>query len=164
MHKNLSKHWRLSWFRYETFITFLTFRLSTRGKREREAQFLLYWLFVQRQLSTHWPNKCACVPQQTTGLSSPRFESQLAGLSSPRFESQLASSSLKSQITAFFKIPKNPSPSLPGMTSFTSLVSFPIRGFYYDICDCHTLPTRAWTPALNVCPYPCTKPKSSKPN
>ena len=27
-----SKHGRFSWFRYETFITFLTFRFSTRGE------------------------------------------------------------------------------------------------------------------------------------
>ena len=29
-----AKHWRLSWFRYETFIIFLTFRFSTRGERD----------------------------------------------------------------------------------------------------------------------------------
>ena len=29
-------------------------------------------------------------------------------------------------------------------------VLFPIRGFYYDICDCHILCARAWT-VLNVC-------------
>ena len=51
-----------------------------------------------------------------------------------------------------FRITKNPSPSLPGMTSFTSPpVSFSTWGFYCDICDCHILPERAWTPALNVC-------------
>ena len=72
---------------------------------ESETQFLLCWLFVQRQLSTHWPNKRARILQPTTGLASPRFKSQLT------------SSSLKSQLTTFFKIPKNPSPSLPGMTS-----------------------------------------------
>ena len=79
---------------------------------ERETQFLLCWLFVQRQLSTYWPNKRARIPQQTTGRASPRFESQLA------------SSILKSQLTAFFKIPKNHSPSLPGITPFTSPVLF----------------------------------------
>ena len=84
----------------------------------------------------------------------------------PGPKNQLASSMFKSQLTAFFfkKSPKILNPSLPGMTSFTSPVLFPIRGFYYDICDCHILPARAWTPALNVCPYPCTKPNSSKPN
>ena len=39
MHKiftciGIPKHWRLSWFRYETFITFSTFRFSTRGERD----------------------------------------------------------------------------------------------------------------------------------
>ena len=51
-----------------------------------------------------------------------------------------------------FKITKNPSPTLPGMTSFTSPVHFPIWGFYCDICDCHILPARAWTPALMCAP------------
>ena len=34
------------------------------------------------------------------------------------------------------------------MPSFTSPVLFTIWGFYCDICDCHILPARAWTPAL----------------
>ena len=40
MHRNpekYSKHLRLSWFRYETFITFFKFRFSTQG--ERDTQF-----------------------------------------------------------------------------------------------------------------------------
>ena len=41
--------------------------------------------------------------------------------------------------------------------------TFPIWGFYYDICDCYILRARAWT-ALNVCTCTCTKPNSSKPN
>ena len=38
MHRNLknTKHWWLSWFRYETFITFFKFRFSTQGKRETQ--------------------------------------------------------------------------------------------------------------------------------
>ena len=32
--RGIPKHWRLSWFRYETYITFLTFRFSTRGERD----------------------------------------------------------------------------------------------------------------------------------
>ena len=51
-----------------------------------------------------------------------------------------------------FKITMNRSPLLPGMTSFTSPVSFPIRGFYCDICDCHILSACAWTPALMSAP------------
>ena len=30
--------------------------------------------------------------------------------------------------------------------------TFPIWGFYCDICDCHILPARAWTPALMSAP------------
>ena len=107
------------------FITFLTFRFSTRG--ESDTQFLLCWLFhltgpraahsqdptrfVQSQISTHWPNKHSRILQQTTGLALPKFESQLAS-------------------NCFLKILKNPSPSLPGMTSFKSPVLFPIRVFF----------------------------------
>ena len=113
---------------------------------EKETQFLLCWLFH-------------LTPPRVVHLVNP------TGLASPRFENQLASCRFKFQLTAFFqKSPKILSPSLPGMTSFTSLVLFPIQGFYYDICDCHILPARAWTPALKECPYPCTKPNSFKPN
>ena len=141
--KKHAKHWRL-FVQVRNFITFLTFRFSTR--RERDTQFLLCWLLhLTQQRAVHHVDP--------------------TGLASPRLENQLASSRSKSQLTAFFqKSPKILSPSLLGMTSFTSPVSFPIRGFYYDICDCHILPARAWTPALNVCPYPYTKPNSSKPN
>ena len=46
-----TKHWRLFWFRYETFITFLTFRLSTRAER---ATIFLCWLFhLTRQRAAH---------------------------------------------------------------------------------------------------------------
>ena len=124
----IPKHWRLSSFRYETFYYFLDFYVFD-TRRERVTRFLLCWLFVQRQLSIHWPNIRTCIPQQTTGLASPRFVSQLA------------SSSLKSQLTAFFKIPKNPSPSLPGMTSFTSRVPFPLRVFFLHLWLSH--PPRA---------------------
>ena len=64
----------------------------------------------------------------------------------------------------FHKSPKILSASLPDMTSFTSPIPFPILGFYYDICDCHILPVQEWTPVLNVCPNPCTKPNSCNPN
>ena len=96
--------------RYEHFITFLTFRLSTRGERDT-----IFTMMTVRAASAL--NERACIPLQTPGLASPRFESQLA------------LSTLKSQLTAFFKIPKNPSPSLPGMASFTSPVLF-LPGFF----------------------------------
>ena len=36
--------------------------------------------------------------------------------------------------------------------SHPSSVLFPIWGFYCDICDCHILPARAWTPAWMSAP------------
>ena len=110
---------------------------------ETETQFLLCSLFVQRQLSTHWQNQRACTPQQTTGLVYVQ---------------------ISTNCFFFFKIPKNSSPTLPSMTSLTSPVLFPIQGFYYDVFHCHILLARVWTHVLNVYPYPCTKPNSSKPN
>ena len=135
MHRNPKKHskyWRLSWFRYETFITFLTFKFSTRGERDTIFTMLT-------------------VPSDPTTRGAP-----------PRPNWTRLGSNLISLL--FFKIPKNPSPWLPGMVWFTSPVPFSIRSYYYDIWDCHILPARSWTPALNVCPYSCIKPKSSKPN
>ena len=47
---------------------------------------------------------------------------------------------------------------LPGMASFTSLVSFPIWEFYFDICEWRILSVRTWTPALILhLTNPCTK-------
>ena len=109
-------------------------------ERERETIFLC-WLFVHRQFSTHWLNERTRAPRSPqTGLASPRSEK------STRFVCPNLNSLL------VFKITKNPSPSLPGMTSFTSPVIFPIWGFYYDICDCHILPARAWASALMSAP------------
>ena len=50
-----SKHWRLSWFRYETFITFLTFSLFN-TRRERD-NFYYVDSFI-------WPNntRVSCSP------------------------------------------------------------------------------------------------------
>ena len=71
-------------------------------------------------------------------------------LPGPKINSLRLSPNLNSLL--LFKITKNPSPSLPGMTPFTSPVTFLTWGFYSDICDCHILPVRAWTPALMSAP------------
>ena len=61
----------------------------------------------------------------------------------------------KSQLTAFFqKSPKIFSPSLPGKTSFTSPIPFPIQGFYYDICDCHIIPATSVNTCAQCVPLP----------
>ena len=137
--KKHAKHWRLSWFKYETVITFFKFRFSTRG--ERDTLFLC-WLFVHRQFSTHWLNQRACAPPQSTNWT---------GLAQVRKINSLRLSSNHNSLL-LFKINKNPCQSLPGMTSFTSLVPFPNLGFYWDICDCHILPACAWTLALVSAP------------
>ena len=95
---------------------------------ERHTIFLC-WLFVHSQLSTRWLNQRAYAPH------SPQTHWPRPGPKKPtRFH---LSPNLNSML--FFKITKNPSQSLPGMTSFTSPVTFPIWGFYCDICDCHIL-------------------------
>ena len=127
----------LFWFRYETLyylFEFKGFRLE-----ERETQFLSMLTFPSD------PTTCG-TPPLTTGLASASSENQLPSSS---VESQLTLySKSKSQLYSKSQILRL---SLPGMTSFTSPVLFPIWGFYCDICDCHILPARAWTPALNVC-------------
>ena len=56
---------------------------------------------------------------------------------------------VKSQLTSFSKSP-NSQPITSGHDVIYTPVTFPIWGFYNDICDCLILCTRAWT-ALNVC-------------
>ena len=59
-----------------------------------------------------------------------------------------------------FSKSQNPHPTLPGMTSFTSLVPFSICEFYFDISEWHILLSRAWTPALMLhLTNPCAKRK-----
>ena len=95
---------------------------------------------------------CTCTRQSTncTGFA------QVRKINSLRLSPNLNSPLL-------FKITKNPSISLPGMMLFTSPVTFPIWGFYYDICDCHILPVRALmsapTYALSRKVLSLTKPK-----
>ena len=92
----IPKHWRLSLFRYETFMTFLTFRFLSLVFRheERESQFLLCWPFyltqqtrgesrrpnwtrlVQLQISTHFVQhqiSTNCFFQKSPKPSAPRF-------------------------------------------------------------------------------------------
>ena len=89
----------------------LEFSLSTRGERERHTIFY----YADRSI---WPNKHAVHPVGHK-LYSPRPASNLNSLR-PVSESQL---------TSFSRIPQIPSPSLPGMTSFTPLSHFLSGGF-----------------------------------
>ena len=112
------------------FITFLS--LSFFGIRRERHNFFLCWLF-----------------HLTPSRAAPRRKLLVSPRGAP--ENQLPSSTVECPLFCLFSNPKILSPSLPGMTSFTSPVTLSIRGFYCDICDCHILPARAWTPALNVC-------------
>ena len=119
MHRNPkkhSKHWRLSWFRYETFITFFKFRFSD-TKRERHTIFTMLTL-----PSDH-----------TTGGASRR--ANWTGLAQAQKSTRFAQVRISTNFFFFQKSPKILSPSLPSMTLFTSPVSLNIWGFYYDICD-----------------------------
>ena len=98
-------------------------------ERERGAIFTMLTLPSDLQRATLPVAQKLVWPHQGPKINSPRLSSNLF----------------------FFKILKNPSASLPGMTSFTSSILFPIRGFYYDICDCNIFNARAWTTALSVC-------------
>ena len=101
--------------RYETFINF--FWLLDFGHEERDTQFWLCWLFLHRpsvnspseisvrvRISTHWPNKRAAHPEDHdwTSLAQVRISTNCF----------------------FFKNHQNSSPSLPGMTSFTTQSHF----------------------------------------
>ena len=105
----IPKHWWISLVQVRNVYWLLEFSLSTRG--ERETQFLLYWPFH--------------LTKQKRGAS----RRPQTGLASSSFKSQPASPSFGSQLIAFFKITKNPSSSLPGMTSFTSQSHF-LSGFF----------------------------------
>ena len=135
---------------------------------ERETQFLLCRLF-------HLTPPRTVHHGDSTGLASLRLKNQIA---TSRLESQLTDptnarvprspnwirlGSVLNELL-FSKITQNPQPIASEHDVIQIPVPLPIWGFYHDICDCHILPARACTPVLNVCPYPCTKPSSSKPN
>ena len=125
------------------FIDFLSLVFR---HEERETQFLLCWPFH--------------LTQQTRGAS----RRPQTGLPSSSFKSQLTSPNAESQHATFFLNHQNSQPIASEHDVIHTPVSFTFWGFYYDICDCHILRTRAWTPTLNVCSCTCTKPNSSKPN
>ena len=122
---------------------------------ERETQFFYVDCssIVSFQLTDSTNTRTHPAVHKHTGLA------QVRKINSPCLNPNLNSFLL-------FKITKNPSPSLPGMMSFTSPVQFPIWGFYCDICD-FTHPLHACVDTCTQCVHltnPCTNPKGSKPN
>ena len=72
---------------------------------------------------------------------------QTTGLASASSKNRLALSKCEIQLTAFFQIPQILSASGQDVNHVPGHISF--LGFDCDISDCHILPVRAWTPALN---------------
>ena len=143
MHRNPAKPWRLSLVHVRNFYYLLEFSLSTRGERDTIFTMLT-------------------VPSDRTTRGA--FRRPPTRLASSRFENQLASPSFGSQLTAFFQNHQESMTISSGHDVIRTPETFPIWGFYYDLCDYYILRARAWSPAFNVCTRTCTKPNSSKPN
>ena len=131
VHKHIGIRKTRNWFRYETFYYLFEFKVFRHEERERHT------IFFYADFSI-WPSpRAAIAANYWSGLGELRKSTYF----------------VQAQILTycFFSNPKILCSSLPGMTSFTSPVIFPLWGFYCDISDCHIRPARAWTPALNVC-------------
>ena len=127
-----TKHWRLSFFGSGTklFITFLSLRFF--DMRRETHTFFICWLF-----------------HLTSPRSAPRRKLLVWPRLAPKINFLPLASNLNSQ--SFLKSP-NPQPiaSRHDVIHIHSPI-YHLGFFYCDICDCHILPARMWTPALNVC-------------
>ena len=99
----------------------------------------------ERERQFFYVDCSSIVSSQLTDPTNVHAHHAVHKLDSPRPDSNPNSSRLSPNLNSllFAKITKNPSPSLSGMTSFTSPIPFSNWGFYCDICDCHILPARA---------------------
>ena len=130
-----------NWFRYETFIHLFALKVFFSTRWERDTIFLC-WPLLHRQLSTQ-PTRSA--------------RSAHRRLASTSSESQPSSSEVGTQLTAFSQISAHASGA---WRHPNTLVSIPIRDFYFDIFKWHILSVRAWTPALMLhLTKPCAKRK-----
>ena len=127
--------------------------LSLGFRNEERETIFLCWLFVHRQLSTHWPNQRACALQSTNWT----------GLAQVRKINTLCLSSNLNSLLFFSKSLRVPVHRFRAWRHSHPQSHFAIWGFYYDISDRHILPARAWTPALMSAPsrkvVSLTKPK-----
>ena len=136
----IPKHWRLSVVRVRNV-------------------YYLFWLLVfqHEERETHTIFTMLTVPISFLSAQSQNLNSLTQQTRAHPVDHNWISQVRISTNCFFSKITKIPSPSLPGMTSFS------LWCFYYDICDCHILRARAWT-ALSACAGAHIKPNSSKPN
>ena len=133
-----TKHWRLSWFRYETIITFFKFRFFD-TRRERHIFYTDSSSIVSSQLT-----------DPTNAHKHPL---------GPKINSHRLCQNLNSPL--LFKITKP-------IASGNDVIHIPSPIFYlgfllWHLWFSHPLCARLNT-CVNVCTYPCTKPKGSKPN
>ena len=121
-------------------VTFLSLRFFDMRRESERHSFLLCWLFH-------------LTPPRAAHFVDPNWSRR------GETKNRLPSSRLEAQLTVFFfLIPK--SSALPGMTSFTSPVLFPLWGFYWDICDWPIRPARVNNCTQSVhLTNPCTKRK-----
>ena len=131
----IPKHWRLSLVQVRNVYWLLVFRHEERERHNfyyADCSYIVlqstpsWTALAQCPISTHWPNKHAAhsVDLSWTGLARVRISTNCF----------------------FFQITKNPSPSLPGMTSF-SPQSYFLSGVFIMIFVIVT--SSAWT-VLNV--------------
>ena len=129
-----TKHLRLSfWFRYETFYYLFEFKVFRH--EERETQFLA-------MLTVCTSSALDSRTQPTRRHPADPNWSRLGEL---RKSTRSVSVQISTQLTFFFFKFQNPQL----IVSEHDVIHVP--GFYCDICDCHILPARSWTTALNVC-------------
>ena len=132
--KTRSKHWRLSWFRYETFITFFKF-----------------WFFDTRRETHNFSMLTVRPSSALNSLTQPmrtRSPQSITGLASPRSRNQLGSSKSKSQLTAFSK-----SLRIPAHCFRAWCHSHPQSHFLSGV---FIVTSVIVSPCVNVCTYPCT--------
>ena len=123
---------------------FITFELTVFRHEERETQsFYAECFYIVSSL-----------PNQRAALVAHKVVWPRPGLN-------LASLVRRQELNSLtFSKSQNPQPTLPGMTSFTSLVAIPIWDFYFDMSGWYILSACAWTPALILhLTNPCAKRK-----
>ena len=148
--ENTWNTWRLSWFRYKTFIYLFEFKVFR--YEERETQFLT-------MLTVHTLSALNSLTQPTRGHPVDPW----SGLT--QIKNWLASSQSKSQLTAFFKSP-NPQPIASGH----DVIHIPNPISYLGFLLWHLWLSHPPSSSVNTCTQcvhlanPCTKPKGSQPN
>ena len=144
------------------YLPFLSLRFF--NTRRESHNFFLSWLFVHRQLSTHWLNQRAA---HFVDLNWSRRGETKNRLALSKSKSQLSRSEFKSQLTAFFFF-KFQNPQL--VVSGRDVIHVPCSISYLGFLLWHLWLSRPPRTRVNTCTQcvhltnPCSKPKGSQPN